>query len=138
MHTNRIPSLSPGYTLVELAMTLLVIGLLASMAASSYRDGLIKTRRSEAQASLTQLQLQQERWRAVNPSYADASELGLAQQSRDGRYEWSVPVANATSYVLRATATSIGAQNQDHQGPIDCKVLEVDQSGQHHPNECWR
>jgi type IV pilus assembly protein PilE len=138
MRTNRIHPLSTGYTLVELAMTLLVIGLLASMAVSSYRDSLIKTRRGEAQASLTQLQLQQERWRALNPSYANANELGLSQQPRDGRYEWSVPVANATSYVLRATATSIGAQNRDHQWPIDCKVLEVDQAGQRHPSECWR
>lgn len=137
MHTNPIHH-SSGYTLVELAMTLLVIGLLASMAVNSYRDSLIKTRRSEAQASLTQLQLQQERWRALNPSYANANELGLSAQSRDGRYEWSVPIANATNYLLRATATSIGAQNQDHQGPIDCKVLEVDQAGQHHPSECWR
>lgn len=138
MHTNRISSLSPGYTLVELAMTLLVIGLLATMAVNSYRDSVIKTRRAEAQASLTRLQLQQERWRTVNPSYASANELGLSEQSRDGHYEWSVPVANATSYVLRAAATSTGSQNRDHQGPVDCKVLEVDQTGQHHPSECWR
>lgn len=138
MHTSRISPFSSGYTMIELIVAMAVIGLLASMSVNSYRDAVLKSRRSEAQAGLTKLQLEQERWRASNPSYASESELALPQRSPGGHYEWSIPLATATRYRLRATATSTGAQDKDHQGQVGCNVLEVDQDGQRTPGECWR
>ena len=138
MHTSRVSRFSSGYTLIELTMGVVVLGLLAVLAFNMYRDAVLKSRRNEAQAGLAKLQMEQERWRASNPNYASASELALPKSPESGHYEWSIPLANATSYLLRATATATGAQDKDRQGQVDCKVLEVDQDGQHTPNECWR
>ena len=56
----------PGFTIVELTIALVVVGVLASIALPSFMDAIRKSRRSDAFAALSAVQQAQERWRGNN------------------------------------------------------------------------
>ena len=65
------PVRSPrGFTLVELMITMLIIGILAAIAIPAYNDSVRKSRRSDAMTALAAVQQAQERWRGSNASYS--------------------------------------------------------------------
>jgi type IV pilus assembly protein PilE len=53
---------SPGFTLVELMITVVIIGIIAAVAYPSYTKHMVQTRRSDAQIALTRIAAQQERF----------------------------------------------------------------------------
>lgn len=108
-----------GFSLIELVVVMLVVGVLATLAYPSFRAQWLKARRGDGRAALLQLQQQQERWRADHRRYADAGELGAASVSAQGHYRLSVSAPSATGYELRADA--VGPQQQD----TPCQVLRV-------------
>ena len=66
---------SQGLSLLELLIALAISGIVASIAYPSYLSQVRKGRRSDAMQALSQIQQAQERWRAINPSYASNSLL---------------------------------------------------------------
>ncbi|MCU0969921.1 MAG: prepilin-type N-terminal cleavage/methylation domain-containing protein [Rubrivivax sp.] len=115
-----------GFTLVELLIALVVLGILASVALPSFLDSVRKGRRSEAFAALNAVQQAQERWRANNPSYTtdlSAAGLNLPTSSSGGRYSIAVNAADASGYTV--TATGNGSQAEDG----SCAKLAVQAAG---------
>ena len=55
-------SVSHGFTLIELMVTVVIIGILAAIAYPSYQNYTKQTRRSDAQIALTQAANQQEKF----------------------------------------------------------------------------
>lgn len=58
-----------GFTLIEIMITVSLIGILAAIALPSYEFAIRKTRRTEARAALTQLMQSQERYYSVRGRY---------------------------------------------------------------------
>ena len=58
-----------GFTLIELMITVAIVGILASIAYPSYIESVRKGRRAEARAALTELMQQQERFMTQNNTY---------------------------------------------------------------------
>lgn len=68
--------ISTGFTLVELMIVVVIIGVLAAIAYPSYSRYIQQTRRSDAQAALTQLAADQEKFFVDCNRYADVISPG--------------------------------------------------------------
>lgn len=120
--THRRRSVDAGFSLVELAVVLAVVAILSLLAYPGFKAALLKTRRSDAQATLMQLQHRQERWRAQNSRYASREEIGAPDASPLGHYRIQVQAPTATGFQLVAVA--IGAQASDK----PCSVMRIVQA----------
>lgn len=126
-----------GYSLIELLIVLVVVGLLATLAYPSYAAQVNKARRTDAMVALYEVQLAQERWRSSNSAYADdLASLGLSA-SAAGRYRLAISGSSAGGYRVTATAGWSDAA---------CTTLTLDvrggqvthgASGSASPRSCW-
>jgi type IV pilus assembly protein PilE len=115
-----------GFTLIELMVAVVIVGLLTTIALPSYRQYAIRASRMEAQAELLQLASLQEKIflnsnsyafgaNGVTAAYTGTQAGGLGRTSgrtNDGRYELTL-VTLASSMACTgagATATASGAQ----------------------------
>ena len=64
------PARSRGFTLIEVMMTVVIIGILAAIAYPAYQDQVRKGRRADAMAQLLTLAQAYERFYTSNNTYA--------------------------------------------------------------------
>ncbi len=120
-----------GFTLIELMLVLLVIGVLVAIAYPSFVDQVRKSRRADAIAALTSVQQAQERWRANNPAYAPFNSAA-AESAANGLaavptkyYSLSIQGLSPTTYTLVASALDTSSQVHDE----NCQQIGVRASG---------
>lgn len=121
---RRSPARSQlGFTLVEVLIALVIVGILAAVAYPSFSDAVRKSRRSEAMTALSAIQLAQERYRNNEPSYASdlVDDLKLAQTTESGLYTLEVS-GTATGYTAVATPAAGSSQLKDG----ECAQLAVE------------
>lgn len=122
-HSNRSRRrrIASGFTLIELMIAVLIVGVLVAVALPSFLDSIRKSRRSEAFTALTTVQQLQERYRANNAQYADTLlKLNLTAPTPSGYYSVALTTPSATGYVATAEAVG-GTQVNDTQ----CRKLSV-------------
>jgi len=122
-----------GFTLMELMVTVAIIGIISLIAMPSYQEYVQKSRRSEAHAGLAKMQLQQEAHRMVNNSFTSSFGSGSndVHQPTSDYYTFSMSGASASAYTLTATAKS--SQTADS----SCTPMTVNQAGTKSPASCW-
>jgi type IV pilus assembly protein PilE len=125
-----------GFTLLELMITLVIVGILSAIAYPSYQEQILKSRRAQAQVSLMSVAMRQQQFLLDSRSYAsNLSDLGVALPSSvSPYYELTLAVTNSSTAPpsFTATATPLGTQLND-----PCASLTVDQSGAKTPANCW-
>ena len=71
-----------GFTLIELMIVVVILGVIAAFAIPSYQDHLRKSKRSDARAALSDLAARQEQYFLDNKTYTDTlTDLTPATQS---------------------------------------------------------
>lgn len=115
-----------GFTLIEVMITVVIIGILASIAYPSYQNYVIKTNRAAAKACLTELAQFMERSYTQNMAYNPAGFVLPANECRNvlvNRYTFTLTNLNARTFTLSAVPTTI-------QNDSDCGTLTLNQAGQ--------
>lgn len=108
-----------GFTLLELMIALVVLGILSAVAFPSFMDSIRKSRRSDATQALNAVQQAQERRRANQALYtaditgAVPAGLAMSDGTAGGYYTLTAEGATATAYTLIATAVSGKSQIND-------------------------
>lgn len=94
-----------GFTLIELIITVVIIGILASIAIPSYQESVRRSRRAELQTAMTALAHALERYYTQNNSY-EGAKIG-----NGGLFPDSVPNGPSPNYTL---ILDIAAGDQDY------------------------
>ncbi len=106
-----------GFTLIELMVTVAIVGILAGVAYPAYQSQIRSTRRADAQADLMQLASFMERFYTENSGYdldtaGNPVVLEFTQSPQSGSniaYNLTLNTVNQTSYTLRATPVNAQA-----------------------------
>jgi type IV pilus assembly protein PilE len=121
------PRRAAGFTLVEMMVTVAIVGILAAIAIPSYSNYMVRSSRSAAQSELLDIAAAQERifmnsgayTSSVTGAYTGLSTggLGIASgQTKDGRYTLTVTLSGTAFYTL--TAAPVAGSSQAGDGNI--------------------
>lgn len=128
-----------GFSLIELMIVIVIIGILASIAYPSYTAYVDRGRRSDGQSALLDLANRMDHYFSENKHYTGVTltQLGLKETSPEGYYTLSIN--NITGNAYTASATPNSAQSND-----SCGTLTINQLGQRSFSganassaECW-
>lgn len=125
--------LQRGFTLLELMIAVVVVGILATVAYPAYLNQLQKARRAEAQATLLDIAARQQQFLLDTRSYRALADLGVTVPAGLATYyRLGLVVGTETIPSFTATATPINSQATD-----PCAELSINQLGVRAPANCW-
>jgi type IV pilus assembly protein PilE len=127
---------SSGFTLIELMVTVAIVGILAAIIYPSYKSILEKTRRQEAIRTLLEASQYMESYYAMNLDYSAAVSggvvTGFTANTDFTDYYALTAVAGTSSFTLSATPS--GGQSAD-----SCGTLTITNTGTTSAatSDCW-
>jgi type IV pilus assembly protein PilE len=139
---------SAGFSLIELAVAMVIVAIIAGIAIPSYSNYALQSHRTDAKTALLDLASLEERYYSVNNTYTGTpANLGYSgtafpQTVGSGYYQVNVtnvnPPALNTPATYTLTATAIGTQTKD----TLCTTFTLTQQGVQTSsdatnNSCW-
>jgi type IV pilus assembly protein PilA len=118
-----------GFTLIELMIVVVIIGILAALAIPRFMQATTKSKQSECKGILKQVYTMQHAYRQANNAYGDNGVTAAASGSFP-TLGIEVMAAARYSYVMTAaqnTFTCVATANLDDDGAID--TWQIDQTG---------
>lgn len=130
-----------GFTLIEVMIAVVIIGILASIAYPSYTQYVTRTYRDSAKACLSEYAHAMERRYSTKLSYeGESPKLECASASSlNSRYK--IEVTNIAQSTFTVTATPLGVQAAKE---TQCGTMTINQKGQRtatvgetKSDQCW-
>ncbi|WP_057830693.1 type IV pilin protein [Colwellia sp. TT2012] len=128
-----------GFTLIELMITVAIIGILAAIAYPSYTEYVTRANRTEALRELLRIANLEEQYFIDYRVYTnDISKLGVGSgikfTTESGKYKLMLRNfnVNTRTFNLKAKALGIQATNDP-----DCKNIFITDTGKKTPSDCW-
>jgi type IV pilus assembly protein PilE len=121
-----------GFTLIEMMVVVVIIGILASIAYPSYQNYVLRSGRTDARDALLNIAQQLERHYTQNNSYTSYTLASTSSQA--GLYTISLTKA-ANTYTVTAVPATGSRQTKD-----TCSSFSINQAGVRTSNPatgCW-
>lgn len=123
-----------GFTLIELMVVVVIVGVLVAFAYPSYQESVRKTKRTDAQADMMHIASRLQKYKIVNFSFIKADDAAVSLSDigvtiyipQSGPTLYNLALSNVTAGTWTLTATPTGVQTGD--GDI---VLN------HRGEKCW-
>ena len=128
-----------GFTLIEVMIVVLIVGVLSSIAFSNYGDSVVNSRRTDGRTAILNTAASLEKCIAIYGSYNNAGcSIGNGDSIDSPEKYYMVKVTSAAR-TFTLTASSAG-KSQDRD--TDCTSLTMDNLGAQsgtgsHPELCW-
>ncbi len=135
---------SPGFTLIELMITVAIVAILAAIAYPSYQEQVRKGRRADAMAQLVTLAQAYERFYTSNNTYVGFWGTLPAEQRQSPNagtaFYLLTAVEARTSFTITATRQAAGGQIHDRCGNLTLTHAGTKGivGGTATLDECWR
>ncbi len=114
---NHLPRNARGFTLIELMITVAIVGILSAIAYPSYTEYVRRGHRADARAGLLQAQQWLERAATATGTYPTAALPAALSWSGDNTKRYTIALAAGnTGAAYTLTATPKGAQTGDKCG----------------------
>ncbi len=101
--------LARGFTLVELLIVVVIIGVIAAIAVPQYGDYVTRSKLTEATATLSEHRVKMEQYFQDNRNYTSACVSGSIAATPTGRY-FTYACSNLGATTFTITATGVTAQ----------------------------
>ncbi len=130
-----------GFSLIELMIALIIVGILSAVCIPIYSDHVIHARRLEAEVNLIKLANALEQFHLVNNTYqnAELAALGFPNKIVDNQYHLLITRANDDGFAIEAKPLDKQAQSD-----VSCAALLLNSEGKREITgtgkltDCWR